>query len=51
VVGCLAGPPLIEEIDPGKLVSGEMVIDLDRLSPEQRGLVAQLIKKLAGKGK
>jgi hypothetical protein len=39
---------LIEEIDPGRLVRGEVVIDLDRLSPEQRGLVAALVKKLAG---
>ncbi len=50
-VGCLAGPPLIEEIDPGRLVRGEIVVDLDRLSPEQRGLVTELVKKLAGGGK
>lgn len=48
VVGCLAGPPLIEQIDPGDLVQGGVVIDLERLSPEQRGLVAELVKKLVG---
>jgi len=48
VVGCLAGPPLIEEIDPGKLVEGGVIIDLERLSPEQRGLVVELVKKLNG---
>jgi hypothetical protein len=48
IVGCLAGPPLIEEIDPGKLVEGGVIIDLERLSPEQRGLVVELVKKLNG---
>jgi hypothetical protein len=48
VVGCLAGPPLMEQIDPGKLVQGRMVIDLEPLSPEQRVLVAELVRKLCG---
>jgi hypothetical protein len=48
VVGCLAGPPLLEGIDPRRLVEGDVVIDLERLSPDQRKLVAQLVKKLIG---
>jgi hypothetical protein len=46
-IGCLAGPPLLEGvIDPGDLVKGELIINLERISPEMREKVAKLFKKL-----
>jgi hypothetical protein len=46
-IGCLAGPPLIEGvINPDDLVKGELIIDLERISPEVREKVAKLFKKL-----
>jgi hypothetical protein len=52
IVGCLAGPPLMDDpreriVDPAD-ITGQIIIDADRLTQEQKVNVANLVNKLRG---